>query len=119
VEEAAKSRTMPVSFYAAYKNAPLKFAAALQDAANASLENVPALKGNTLVLLDRSGSMFSLLSEKSSLSCQDAANVFASALAIRGEDVRVGVEDEEGQEEAEQVEGVVAGPEVAGREQAC
>lgn len=89
VEEAAKSRTMPVSFYAAYKNAPLKFAAALQDAANASLENVPALKGNTLVLLDRSGSMFSLLSEKSSLSCQDAANVFASALAIRGEDVRV------------------------------
>lgn len=31
VEEAAKSRTMPVSFYAAYKNAPLAFAAALLD----------------------------------------------------------------------------------------
>lgn len=89
VEEAAKSRTMPVSFYAAYKNAPLAFAAALQDAANASLENVPALKGRTLVLLDRSGSMSGILSAKSSLSCQDAANVFASALAIRGENVRV------------------------------
>lgn len=89
VEEAAKSRTMPVSFYAAYKNAPLKFAAALQDAANASLENVPALKGNTLVLLDRSGSMSGILSAKSSLTCQDTANVFAAALALRGENVRV------------------------------
>jgi hypothetical protein len=89
VDEAAKSRTMPVAFYAAYKNAPLAFAAALQDAANASLENVPALKGRTLVLLDRSGSMSYPMSAKSSLSCQDTANVFASALAIRGESVRV------------------------------
>lgn len=89
VDEAAKSRTMPVAFYAAYKNAPLTFAAALQDAANASLENVPALKGRTLVLLDRSGSMSYPMSAKSSLSCQDTANVFASALAIRGESVRV------------------------------
>lgn len=89
VEEAAKSRTMPVAFYAAYKNAPLAFAAALQDAANASLENVPALKGRTLVLLDRSYSMSAPLSAKSSLSCQDTANVFASALALRGENVRV------------------------------
>lgn len=89
VEEAAKSRTMPVAFYAAYKNAPLAFAAALQDAANASLENVPALKGSTLVLLDRSGSMSGILSAKSSLTCQDTANVFAAALALRGENVRV------------------------------
>lgn len=89
VDEAAKSRTMPVAFYAAYKNAPLAFAAALQDAANASLENVPALKGRTLVLLDRSGSMSYPMSAKSSLTCQDTANVFASALAIRGESVRV------------------------------
>lgn len=89
VEEAAKSRTMPVSFYAAYKNAPLTFAAALQDAANASLENVPELKGRTLVLLDRSYSMSAPLSAKSSLSCQDTANVFASALALRSENVRV------------------------------
>lgn len=89
VEEAAKSRTMPVAFYSAYKNAPLAFAAALQDAANASLENVPALKGRTLVLLDRSGSMSGILSAKSSLTCQDTANVFAAALALRGENVRV------------------------------
>lgn len=89
VEEAAKSRTMPVAFYSAYKNTPLAFAAALQDAANASLENVPALKGSTLVLLDRSGSMSGILSAKSSLTCQDTANVFAAALALRGENVRV------------------------------
>lgn len=42
-----------------------------------------------LVLLDRSGSMSYPMSAKSSLSCQDTANVFASALAIRGESVRV------------------------------
>lgn len=80
---------MPVSFYSAYRNAPLVFADALQDAANSCLENVPALKGRTLVLLDRSYSMSSRLSAKSSLCCQDVANVFAAALALRGEDVRV------------------------------
>ena len=69
--------------------ATLAFAAALQDAANASLENVPELKGRTLLLLDRSYSMSAPLSAKSSLSCQDTANVFASALALRGENVRV------------------------------
>lgn len=89
VEEAQRSRTMPVAFYSAYKNAPLEFAAPLQRAANASLEEVPAFKGRTLVLLDRSGSMCAPLSERSSLTRQDAANMFAAAIALRGEDVRV------------------------------
>lgn len=80
---------MPVSVYSAYKNAPLVFADALQDSANSCLDNVPALKGRTLVLLDRSYSMSSRLSAKSSLCYQDVANVFAAALALRGEDVRV------------------------------
>lgn len=88
-EGARASRTLPVAFYAAYKTAPLEFATALQEAANASLENVPALKGRTLLLLDRSFSMSDSLSKRSALSRQDAANVFAAALAIRGENVRV------------------------------
>lgn len=46
------------------------------------LAAVPALKGSTLVLLDRSGSMSGILSAKSSLTCQDTANVFAAALAL-------------------------------------
>ena len=33
-----------------------------------------------------------------------------------GKDIRMGVEDHEGQDEPEQVEGVVAGPEVTGSE---
>lgn len=88
-EEARASRTLPVAFYSAYKNTPLEFAPALQRAANASLSAVPALKGRTLVLLDTSGSMHAALSERSSLTRQDAANVFAAALSIRGENVRV------------------------------
>lgn len=82
-------RTLPVSLYAAYKNAPLVFASALHTAANACLENVPALKGRTLILLDRSYSMRSRLSGRSVLTYQNVANIFAAALAIRGEDVRV------------------------------
>lgn len=82
-------RTMPVSLYSAYKNAPLVFAGALQDAINSCLDNVPVLKGRTLVLLDHSFSMSSRLSAKSSLCYQDVANVFAAALVLRGEDVRV------------------------------
>ena len=88
-ENVAKSKTMPIGFLSAYRNAPLDFAGALQKGANGALENVPSLPGRTLVLLDRSGSMGAKLSERSSLTYSDAANVFAAAIAIRGENVDV------------------------------
>lgn len=88
-DNVSKSRTMPISFLSAYRNAPLDFAAALQKGANGALENVPELSGRTLVLLDRSGSMGYNVSERSSLTYSDAANIFAAALAIRGENVDV------------------------------
>ena len=80
-----KSNPMPIEFLAAYRNAPLDFAPAIQRAANYSLENVPVLKGRTLILVDGSGSMGAPLSERGTLSREDAAKVFGAALAIRAE----------------------------------
>ena len=48
-----------------------------------------------------------------------AAKVLPGRLEVApgpGKDIRMGVEDHEGQDEPEQVEGVVAGPEVTGSE---
>lgn len=48
---------------------------------------MPALSGRTLVLVDRSGSMFySRLSDRSELNRADAAAIFGTALALRAED---------------------------------
>jgi hypothetical protein len=55
----------------------------LQKALDASLAGVPALAGRTLVLVDRSGSMFGRLSERSEPTSADAAAVFGAALALR------------------------------------
>mgnify|MGYP001762261059 FL=1 len=88
-EKVARAKVMPIDFLRAYRNAPLDFHAALQRGANGVLDNIPALKGHTLVLLDRSGSMGDYLSSKSQITRQDAANVFAAALALRCEDVDV------------------------------
>lgn len=96
-EEVAKSRQLPFRFLAAHRAivaptsrygqrlAPgsLRFAYPLERALNASLDNVPALDGNTLILVDRSGSMFGTLSEKTQLNRADSAAIFGSALAVR------------------------------------
>lgn len=82
-----KSNPMPIEFLAAYRNAPLDFAPAIQRAANYSLENVPVLKGRTLILVDTSGSMsYDKLSERGTITRLEAARVFGAALAIRAED---------------------------------
>lgn len=46
---------------------------------------MPSLPGKTLVLVDRSGSMWSPLSDRSELNRADAAAVFGAAVAIRAE----------------------------------
>ena len=85
-EQVARSRQFPFRFLAAYKAAPsLRWAYPLEQALNASLANVPALTGRTLVLVDRSGSMFDGISQRSGLNRADTAALFGSALAIRSE----------------------------------
>jgi hypothetical protein len=84
-DEVRASKQFPFRFLAAYKNAGLRWAWPLEQALNMSLENVPALKGRTLILVDRSGSMFGTLSEKTQLDRADSAALFGSALALRAE----------------------------------
>ncbi|MFF9282300.1 TROVE domain-containing protein [Streptomyces griseosporeus] len=85
--EVARSRQFPFRYLAAYQHAPsLRWAYPLEQALRHSLANVPALPGRTLVLVDRSGSMFySRLSDWSELTRADAAAVFGAALALRAE----------------------------------
>ncbi|GGR51342.1 TROVE domain-containing protein [Streptomyces roseolus] len=86
--QVAKSRQFPMRFLSAYRAAPsLRWAWALEQAISHSLAAVPALAGRTLILVDRSGSMFyDRVSDRSDLTRADAAAVFGSALALRAED---------------------------------
>lgn len=86
--EVARSRQFPFRYLAAYQHAPsLRWAYPLERALGHSLANVPALPGRTLVLVDRSGSMFyARLSDRSELNRADAAAIFGTALALRAAD---------------------------------
>ena len=85
-DEVARSRQLPLRFLSAYRAAPsLRWAWALERALQASLANVPALPGRTLVLVDRSGSMFAPLSRRAQVTRADAAAVFGTALALRAQ----------------------------------
>ncbi|MER6675567.1 TROVE domain-containing protein [Streptomyces sp. NPDC000983] len=86
--EVARSRQFPFRYLAAYRHAPsLRWSYPLERALGHSLARVPALPGRTLVLVDRSGSMFySRLSDRSELNRADAAAVFGTALALRAAD---------------------------------
>lgn len=84
----ARSRMLPFRFWAAYKHAPsLRWAHALEKALGHSLANVPALGGRTLILVDRSPSMFPgfffSTPNRSDISLAEQAAVFGSALALR------------------------------------
>jgi hypothetical protein len=86
-DEVARSRQLPLRFLSAYRAAPsLRWAWALERAMAASLANVPVLSGRTLVLVDRSQSMFTSLSRRAQATRADAAAVFGAALAVRAQD---------------------------------
>jgi hypothetical protein len=89
-EQVAKSRMFPFRWWAAYKHAPsLRWAHALEQALGHSLANVPRLKGSTLILVDRSPSMFPgygfSTPNQSDITLAEQAAVFGSALALRAE----------------------------------
>ncbi len=86
-DEVARSRQFPMRYLAACTHAPKRrWAAALEQALGHSLANVPALSGRTLILVDRSDSMFwDTVSERSTLTRAAAAAVFGCALALRAE----------------------------------
>lgn len=86
-EQVAKSKQFPFRFLSAYQanKGNLKVSAALEEALEASLSNVPALSGRTLILVDRSGSMFGYHASDRELTMADKAAIFGSALALRAE----------------------------------
>ncbi|MFE0794805.1 TROVE domain-containing protein [Streptomyces mutabilis] len=89
-EQVAKSRMFPFRWWAAYKHAPsLRWAHALEQALGHSLTNVPRLKGTTLILVDRSPSMFPgyhfSTPNTSDITLAEQAAVFGAALALRAE----------------------------------
>jgi hypothetical protein len=97
-EQVRRSRMFPFRFLSAYRAAPsLRWAWPLEQALNHSLANVPALPGRTLVLVDRSPSMWmQTFSERSSMPWADAAAVFGAAIALRAGDadlVEFGIEN--------------------------
>lgn len=86
-EQVARSRQFPFRFLSAYREVPsLRWSYPLEKALNASLANVPELKGRTLVLVDRSPSMWmQKFSDKSDMPWADAAAIFGAAVALRAE----------------------------------
>lgn len=86
-ETIAKSRLFPFRFLSAYQALGSdNYSRELEVALNLSLANVPVLKGRTLVLVDRSGSMFSPVGGSlSTMSRADAAALFGTTLALRAE----------------------------------
>lgn len=87
----ARSRMLPFRFWAAYKHAPsLRWAHGLEKALGLSLAGVPALPGRTLILVDRSPSMFPgygfSTPNSSDIPLAEQAAVFGAALALRAAD---------------------------------
>lgn len=92
-DEVAKSKQFPFRFLSAYyaNQDHLKTASALEDALQHSLQNIPSLPGKSLILVDRSASMFSgyynyYNGKSSDLDNADKAALFGIALALRAED---------------------------------
>jgi hypothetical protein len=83
-EQVARSRQLPMRFYLAFNAAPsLRWGHALEKALTASLDNIPALGGRTLVLVDTSSSMNEAFSKDGTLMRWDAAALFGIALGQR------------------------------------
>jgi hypothetical protein len=88
-EQVARSRQFPFRFLSAYEAAPsLRWGHALDRALQASLGNLPAMPGRSLILVDTSASMTqSTISARSKVTPAKAAAVFGVALAAKGEQV--------------------------------
>lgn len=87
-ENVAKSRQFPIRFFSAYNAVESeRWKPALETAVNLSMQNVPVLKGRTLILVDCSGSMTMMgyHGSHSKVLPWQTAGLFGSALALRAE----------------------------------
>lgn len=97
-EQVRKSKTFPYQLFTAYLNVdstiPVKLTNALQDAADASLDNVPEFPGKIYVMVDTSGSMGSPVtgnrgSVTTKMRCVDVAALFAAAILRKNPDTEI------------------------------
>lgn len=89
-EQIKRSKMFPMRFLSAYNAAPsLRWSWALDRALDASLGNIPVLKGRTLIMVDTSSSMAETFSKDGSLKRWDAAALFGIALGRRCESADV------------------------------
>lgn len=83
-EKVAKSKQLPFRFYSAFKNVQsLTYGRALEKALQESTNNVPTLKGKTLIMVDASGSMSQGVSQKSKMDYGELAAVFGACVAVK------------------------------------
>lgn len=83
-----KSMVFPYQIYSAYKNMGSDNPAvihALEQAFMIALSNMPKLAGDTLVILDVSGSMTSPISAKSSITIREVGAVYAMCILLTSE----------------------------------
>lgn len=82
----ASSRMFPLRFFSAWRHvSSMHWGVPLEKAVNLAVQNIPSLSGRTLIVVDRSGSMFGRVSHRSELDNADAAALFGSVLAVRAE----------------------------------
>lgn len=91
-EHVRRAKMFPYELLAAYRNTPSdRWKHPLGKAVDASLANLPALRGRTLILVDLSQSMtWKTISAKSTMQMVDAAVLFGVALAARNDADLVG-----------------------------
>ncbi len=86
-DRVARAKQFPFRYLSAYRNVPsLRWGHPLDKALGASTANIPELRGRTLILVDRSGSMFNHMAKKTELTRADAAAVFGAGLKLRNGD---------------------------------
>ena len=84
-----KSLVFPYQIYCAYKNLkarPYNLIIALDRAFRESIGNVPGLNGNSLIILDVSGSMEQYMSGRSNMSILEVGAVYAAAIYLSNPD---------------------------------
>lgn len=80
-----KSMVFPYQIYCAYKNIGIRntsINAALDKAFKIACGNMPQMDGDTVIILDVSGSMESKLSSNSSLTLKEVSAVYAAAMLV-------------------------------------
>lgn len=80
-------KVMPLSFLAAYRNVQSEVQSVLSANVGKTIDNVPALYGRTLILVDKSGSMAGGFFTRSTVSPFDNACMFATALAYKSAEI--------------------------------